>query len=544
MSKPVKGVVFPPGDKGDRSSMEANSRTVMDAVSGVTGVDVGGVSLVQQLREMAAKWRFTYEKGFVSMFELAMRSPENAVKIAEQGLASARRRFEFVDDRDGGRTTSLEDAMGGVDLKTAIFHTAEVRGEGSFDPTSLEFAVPYKRKTLRGVALQEHLDKWVKNGTIEPSAAHGIRKVMANPAWLDLRGRFFVLLGAGSAMGPIKVLLSLGANVIAVDLDRPKIWERLISMSRKSPGRLIFPTKTPQAEMTSDEELYAGSGCNLITDTPYILKWLLSVVPGESLTIGSYAYLDGALHVQVSLAMDGIVEGLVARRPNISVAYLMTPTDLHMIPEDANQMSLKLLNRARPTLVLDRIFNLASGGKLLQKNARKPVKSFSGQDLFYVNSISTQQGPNYALAKRIQLWRSVVCRENQKCIVSCNVAPASYTASNLHVRSVGWALKGMWYFDCMEVFPQETTNAVMTALMLYDLNDPTSPSHPDVKLHNPMEITQHGAIHGGTFRSAYKFGTMGEVAAIIYFLSYLRPLLMLGLFIAYLSFVLRLEFKK
>ena len=41
---------------------------------------------------------------------------------------------------------------------------------------------------------------------------------------LDLSQRFFVLLGAGSAMGPLQVLLALGANVIAVDLDRKGIW--------------------------------------------------------------------------------------------------------------------------------------------------------------------------------------------------------------------------------------------------------------------------------------------------------------------------------
>ena len=38
----------------------------------------------------------------------------------------------------------------------------------------------------------------------------------------------FVLLGAGSAMGPFEVLMSLGANVVAIDLDRPFIWKRLI----------------------------------------------------------------------------------------------------------------------------------------------------------------------------------------------------------------------------------------------------------------------------------------------------------------------------
>ena len=44
----------------------------------------------------------------------------------------------------------------------------------------------------------------------------------------------FVLLGAGAAMGPLEVLLALGANVIAVDLNREQIWRRLITLARSS----------------------------------------------------------------------------------------------------------------------------------------------------------------------------------------------------------------------------------------------------------------------------------------------------------------------
>ena len=44
-------------------------------------------------------------------------------------------------------------------------------------------------------------------------------------------------------MGPYLVLMALGANVVALDLDRPQIWERLITIARKSSGTLIFPTK-------------------------------------------------------------------------------------------------------------------------------------------------------------------------------------------------------------------------------------------------------------------------------------------------------------
>jgi hypothetical protein len=122
------------------------------------------------------------------------------------------------------------------------------------------------------------------------------------------------MLGAGSAMGPFKVLMSLGANVVAIDLDRPGIWKNLIATARASPGSITFPMKVPQADAKTEDELYAQSGCNLFTETPLIKDWLLPLYKGKQFVVGSYAYLDGALHVQVSLAMDAICEALSEQR--------------------------------------------------------------------------------------------------------------------------------------------------------------------------------------------------------------------------------------
>merc|ERR1712032_823876 len=117
--------------------------------------------------------------------------------------------------------------------------------------------------------------------------------------WLDLSDRYFVLLGAGSAMGPFLVLMALGANVIAVDLDRPQIWKRLINIAKKSSGSITFPLKNEQSSYKNEEDMYAEAGCNLFTHTPMIRNWLLGLHSDKHMTIGSYAYLDGALHVQV-----------------------------------------------------------------------------------------------------------------------------------------------------------------------------------------------------------------------------------------------------
>ena len=90
-----------------------------------------------------------------------------------------------------------------------------------------------------------------------------------------------------------------------------------------------------QSALKSGDELYSNAGCNLFTHTPMIRDWLMGLYPGKSFTVGSYAYLNGALHVQVSIAMDAIVRDLSEKRPGTSLAYLCTPTDLHLVPTEA-----------------------------------------------------------------------------------------------------------------------------------------------------------------------------------------------------------------
>ena len=45
-----------------------------------------------------------------------------------------------------------------------------------------------------------------------------------------------------------------------------------------------------------------------------MLRRLETVCPGAQLTVGNYTYLDGALHVQLALACDAIMQRLCAAR--------------------------------------------------------------------------------------------------------------------------------------------------------------------------------------------------------------------------------------
>jgi hypothetical protein len=110
-------------------------------------------------------------------------------------------------------------------------------------------------------------------------------------------------------MGPLRLLLDLGASVIAIDINRPHVWSSLLALARSSSGTLTFPLSAEQSTLQDDDaSIAAAAGANLLTQTPEILDWLRGVFPKEPLVVGAYAYLDGELHVRVSLAMDAIIK--------------------------------------------------------------------------------------------------------------------------------------------------------------------------------------------------------------------------------------------
>lgn len=324
-------------------------------------------------------------------------------------------------------------------------------------------------------------------------------------------------------MGPFKVLMSLGANIVAIDLDRAGIWKNLINYARESPGTITFPMKKPQSSCKGDDELFASCGCNLFTEAPIVKDWLLSLYPKEEFVVGSYAYLDGALHVQVSLAMDAICKALSEeRKPKATLAYLCTPTDAHLSTREAYEASIKEFNRLSLGKVFELFMQFASRGAFLKKNARRPFTSDSGQEFHVVDGLAVAQGPNYALAKRLQHWRAVIAR-NQGSVVSSNIAPATSTASVVHAKTFAMAYEGMPYFKPYEISEPDTSKAVMLALLTYDIRDKTSVANPKTSLDNPNELFKYGSFNGGCWRCAYTVGSLGEVSVLICMAKWYAP---------------------
>ena len=388
MSKPQQqqGICFPITDKekNERSTTKLHTELFSTILK---ETDPEAAKAVKNEKSL----RFCYPKYLVKHVEGSLQSKDAALNSAKAGLDYLHDNFEFI---RGDKTYTLAEAMKNI---SGTFETGVIKGEKKVD--KIEFEVPYKGKTLKGDALVKQLKKWCDYGTIEESARDAIEKVATNSKWADLSDTYFVLLGAGSAMGPYIQLMNLGANVIAIDLDRPMIWKRLISIAKESCGTLTFPLKKPQSECKGDE-LYENAGSNLITQTPEINNWLSTVHPNQKLVVGCYTYLDGEAHVKVSLACDAIMKGMVEKR-QATLAYLCTPTDCHVITEESWKAAKKNYESSGWRNLILAPIRIASR-KMLVKNVQKPISTEKGENFYIVDGLVVPQGPNYAVAKRLQ----------------------------------------------------------------------------------------------------------------------------------------------
>jgi len=296
-------------------------------------------------------------------------------------------------------------------------------------------------------------------------------------------------------MGPLIPLLRWGARVAAVDLPRPAIWFRLLEEARKRAGRLVLPTRSGTVDP-------ADAGADLLTGAPTIAAWLAEVAGADQLVVGNYVYADGATNVRVSTAVDVLSTRLLAERPGTALAFLATPTDVFAVPGEAvRQATAAYESRSRRAKLVGRPLRTISGGRLLRRQYA------AGSDPGINDSLVPQQGPNYALAKRLQRWRATVARADGT-LVSLNVAPPTRTRSVLKNRALAAAYAGAHRFG-VEVFEPSTSNVLMAALLVHDLHTDGGPRHDE-----PWQDEAYAAVHGGLWRLPYAPRSILGMAAL------------------------------
>jgi len=535
------GAEFPTDDKGGRSTSEVGKKVIAAAFMGAGDEELSKKCLAVK------NWRFGYNKQVVKLAKAGCVSPEAAVGSAKAGLEwmYTNMIFHTADQK-------LKGAFGATVNKIKEgFHTGVVKG--TKPATNLTYKVPYDGgwhpttpkappadAVLTGEALKGQAAKWAAGGIIEPDAAEAL-------CWTadyfasgkGLSDVYVVMIGAGSAMGPFPKLLEMGANVVAIDIPggwgkgtaRPTagLWKRLTDTAKASGGSLIFPLSKPQKDCTDDNEMFESSGCDLMKQPGEIANWLVewqkTIPKAAKVIIGNYTYLDGDLHVKLALCADYCISRLRAARPSTAVAFLCTPTDIHVCSDAADAAARSNYGSGFGSLGLEKLANLLSGGKFLQPNFSRPVDAKGGKKIKLCDGLSVAQGPNYALAKRMQHWRAQI-EFDAGATVSSMVAPSTATISVIHNKTFAWAYGGMPYFK-YEIFKQETTNAVMAAMLMHDILNTAGPKNPANKakfgVENSLELFRTQAVHGGLWRSPYKVDSLGEVSAIIYFSQLAAP---------------------
>jgi len=492
------GVVFPL--VGGHRSTSATGRAVL--ADAVRPVDPAFADQVTAQRD----WHVAYLDAYRRMTELAVTAPDGAQRISAAGLASVHQRFRI---RQAGQDLPLAEAMARPAThqpRLPALHTVTVRGTQPASPDLL--SVPYHGGRLVAGDLDRQLDAWVEAGTAEPSFATAVRSVMVHPEWLDLRDVTVVLLGAGAEMGPFVSLVQWGAHVVAVDLPAFDVWHRLINQVRASSGSMSVPVSRWLPASASDDELAAAAGVDVIRQAPELLAWLAQVE--GPLTLGNYVYADGAIHVQAAVAVDAVTQGLIEHRDDVSLAFLATPTDVFPVPLDVVEDSRR---RYHDRTLARRFGRITSAGRLFAPNYDGVLEMPDGAQVGLNDSLVAQQGPNYALAKRIQRWRALHERSNGR-LVSLNVAPATRTRSVVRNRALAAAYGGAHRFG-VEVFEPSTSNTLMAALLVHDLRNPDAVANPATPLAHPTELFWQAANHGGLWRNAYSPRSVLGLAVVL-----------------------------
>lgn len=489
-----EGIAFPRDEaSGHRSTSEA-SRTILAAAAGA--VSGKAADAIRQTRN----WRKGYVDHFHRLVELGLESPGAAVDIARAGLNATRDTFVFHGDEGD---LSIDNAMAqpGDELKTLTIDGRSTEGPAPW-------AVPLNGEQLSGDRLRVQLERWVCRGVMEPPAADALHRCLDNPDWFDLSDRTFALLGAASEAGPLSWLTRWRARLVAVDVPAEAPWNRILQAVRDGNGVLYAPIERHSALTAADlhNGWQEGLGANLLTQTPAIARWLGSFE--KSLDIGCLAYLHGEKHTRVSVAMDAIAAALQQADPQSSIAYMATPTDSFAVPE---AVAKRVMAAWRERSLMAKACQWPLGNLAFAPGITRLYECSNGKRYGIVDSTISQQGPNYALAKRLQQWRATVARAEGRHAVM-NIAPSTTTRSVVSNPALEAGFAGADLFN-VEVFAPETTNALMAALWVHELRYDKAASRAGNPLDHPGELFMDNAIHGGLWSVPYLPRTVLPFAA-------------------------------
>jgi len=463
------------------------------------------------LLESETEWRSRFPDAFKAIARQSLRAPQDATRVAEQGLQSIHSRV--WSERNGKRFSldrAVEDAVG-----ERAFDTVEIKGKSNLKDLSAWVSSSFKR-------VKHHAQR----GFAEPSVVTATELVDMNPEWCDLTGRTFVVFNALSRFAPVVELLDCGATVLAIDSPSEHAYDELAkACTKKTPGTLKLP------------HLDSVVGADVRTWFPEIARWIVNETrenPATILTIIDPEPSEGGVSLlQKSICIDSIVEYVCNLVPETSLATFSSPTDVHCVPALAADLAHKRFDHRNPIV---QALQAVSRQHWLRKNTSELVveRQIGGGRVPLGNAIKSQghlgrhdaQARSYVilenvltdepdscaiqLALLVQRWRIIVARaigtyrwlaDKRKHRVSANVLPLYCREDDDGLERFG-----------VGKFAENEIRETGVILLIRDMRDPHSPGNPTLQIDNPLEVFRDCSFHGGVFRSAFKLASMRQVA--------------------------------
>ena len=462
-----------------------------------------------------------YIRAFEHVAVQSLRAPQDATRVAEQGLQAVHNLITFT---RAGKTVPLDSAVSDCFDPERRFSTYEVKGKVDYEDPS---------KLIAGYA--RLVDDWASKGQAELSAVRAMKMVSNNPEWCDLHGRNFVVIGALDEMSPTIELLKRGATVLAIDEPSETAWDELKHLTSKSTcGTLVLPY------------LDSVVGTNIQETFPEVAEWIVERTKTSPATIfvnlGESKFRSTKTEndlVLLAASCDAILEHVCNAVPESIIAHFSVPTEVHCVSESTVKLSTEKLDghalqKSISSATEGRVFKRTKfeqvverqvgGGRVPLGNAIKSQSHLGRNDtnarsFYIVNQMFESAG--FHLAKQIQKWRTVVARsigthrwlaDKRKHRVSASVLPMVLTGELGSYPAALAMFKGREKLG-IPIGEPETCRTLGMLLLIRDLRDPTSPSNPTLQIDNPLEVFRDAAIHGGVWTCPFTLFSSNTVVA-------------------------------
>lgn len=436
-----------------------------------------------------SNWRKNYQRYFAALAEFEFTPSSVGLDFMQSAL-----NFLGSQIQDETGESLLDKAQRGF-LQSGLVETVVVSGHGEPEPYwPGESSLPALAKN------------WVEDDLAEPGVIEAFEFLQQRQN-LNIKSDLLVALAGNAELSFAKDWLSLGGRVAVVARTNQAAWSDLLDHAKHSGGELLVCVRTSEPR---SENLASAAGLDLVKDLELICSWLRELSRGQSrIVLASFAYVAGSKQIVTQAAQDAIISVATTSlaKSKLVLSWLATPLDVVVASQRITDcQKLKYSSRNSFIRLRDAVWQVFG-----QLQAPTFFSLPNGASVF--DASSARQGSSYLLAKHSEKWRALLAAR-QGNLVSYEVAPPAKTRSVLSVKVLNHTYRGLWRFG-VKPFTAKATRRAMALLLLRNLHDPAARS----RAADPVALVSDSAIHGGTWRTAYRTESIWIPATILGWLS-------------------------